>query len=313
MSQVLTQAAPSRAPLVNPALPSTQTVSAKKIELLSKTHYGWCPYGDIELMGPMGLERYVAYDANGNFATRLLRAQLLVFTNVEIKQLSDKDNNIPNGPPPLLEDVVKYAGTCIGELEDAYGGWGFMRLAPLTGLPPADAFRIMSTVQPYAFDMAELRDELGIEAIKRIAKAKAEDEKFADDWADQTRQLMQIGAQRAIVLAETNIGELRKDMVAYVATKVGRSYPSPGDIHLFHQLHEPLPSKVEHKAADDDVLRQLLTRVVERDLNAPPSQTDALLQQAMETIRKQDERQSAIEEELRLMREGQQAALNPGS
>jgi hypothetical protein len=300
MQQLIDGPPSTRPPLINPILPDDLTTAAKKIAHLSQTHYGWCPYDDIELMGPMGLERRVAYDAKGNFVTRLLRSQLHVYTNVEIKQLSEKDNNIPNGPKPLMEDVEKYAGTCCSEIEDAYGEWGYMRLAPLTGMPLSDTFAIFSVIQPFAFDLVELADELTHEAPKRIAAAAERDRTFNVAAAEETQELMIIGANRAIVLANRNINDLRKDMVAFVATKQGRSYPSPGDEHLFRQLRQPLPTRAESKANDDDTLKAILLKLIERD-NAQAQ--DPVLTAALETIRRQDERQQAIEQELRELRE----------
>lgn len=295
--------------LIAPILAQEQSRNEKRIAQLSATHYGWCPYDDIELMGPLGLERRVAYDEHGNFVTRLLRSQLHVYTNVEIRQLSEKDNNIPNGPPPAIEEIVKYAGTCIGEIEDGYGEWGYMRFAPLTGLPVDQAFRVVQVIQPVLYDLATLPRELAEEAPKRIAAATAADEKFPAEIAEEVRRIMQVGARRGVIYAQTIVEELRKDIAAFVGTKQGRSSASPGDKHAFEQLREPIPSTVGVQAKSDDEVRSLLVRLAEKELaGEQPNAQEAQLAQALEAMKRQEERQAALEEEVRQLREQQKEA-----
>lgn len=294
--------------LIAPVLAQEQSKNAKRIQQLSAMHYGWCPYDDIELMGPLGLERHIAYDEKGDFVTRLLRSQLHVYANVEISQISQRDNNIPNGPPPAMEEVVKYAGTCVSEIEDAYGAWGYVMLSPLTGLPVDKAFRIVQVVQPVAYDLVTLIRELREEAPHRIADALAADKEFPAADAEEVRKLMTVGAYRAGVHASSIVEELRKDVAAFVGTKQGRSSASPGDKHAFAQLQEPLPSTVAVQAKSDDEMRQLLIRLAEKDLaGETPNAQETQLAQALEAIKRQEARQAEMEEELKQLREAQAA------
>lgn len=305
--QIIDSQPPNPNVLIPPELAQKETLSAKKIALLSATHYGWVPYDYIELMGPMGLERRVAYKANGEFATRLLRSQLLVFTNVEIRELSQKDNNIPNGPKPVLEDVQKYAGTCASELEDAYGEWGFMMLSPLTGLTVPDAFRIFAVVQPLAFDLADLEDELGEKAITRIAEALAADETFPDATAEEARRIMVIGARRAVTYASNVVEALKTEMADRQGGGHGRSYASPGDAHAFRQLHQPVPSRLAlAKPPQDEDIRALIKALAEKQLRGEePNAQEAQFAMALELMKKSEERQNKLEEELQQMREAE--------
>ncbi len=300
-------------PLIPPVGVVKETLSQKKIAQLSAPHYGWCPYNDIELMGPLGLERHVAYNEKGEFATRLLRGQLLPFINVEIRQLSQKDNNIPNGPKPVLEDIVKYAGTCASELEDSYGDWGFMILTPLTGLSVEEAFSIFSVVQPAVYDLAALEDQLTIEAPQRIAEASAADPTFRDSDAEILRRMMVIGAQRAATHAGYVVETLRQDMADRQGGGHGRSYASPGDVHAFRQLRQPVPSRLSvAKTQTDDDIRALIKALAEKQLSGDvPNAQEAQFAMALELMKKSEERQARLEEEIRQMREAE--ALRTGT
>lgn len=293
--------------LIPPALAQKETLSAKKIAQLSATHYGWVPYDDIELMGPLGLERRVVLQANGDFATRLSRSQLLIFQNVAIRQLHENDNNIPNGPKPFFEEVPKYAGTCASEIEDAYGEWGFMTLWPLIGMTPQEAFRIFSVVQPLAFDLADLEVELGDKAITRIADALAKDETFPDATAEELRRIMVIGARRGVIYASNIVDTLRTEMADRQGGGHGRSYASPGDAHAFRQLHQPVPSRLAlaNPPGDNDI-RALLKALAEKQLRGEePNAQEAQFALALELMKKSEERQNRLEEELRGMREAE--------
>lgn len=298
-----------------PPVPVRQSLSQKQIQQLSASHYGWCPYNDIELMGPTGLERKVAYDESGNLVTRLKRSELLLFENIETRELSAKDNAIPNGPPPLLEDVVKYAATCVSELHDAtYGEWGFTILFPLTGLSPEAAFSIFSVIQPRRYDLATLDNELRVEAKKRIAEAKAQDENFADDWAEQTRQLMLIGAGRAIALANSTVHKLRTDMATFIGTKQGKSYADPADEHAFAQLHQSVPSPIAAREQSNDDLQNIVKLLAMKQLqgDTPTAQESELGKAlaAIEAMRLQQEELVAQVEQMRAAEAARLKAAN---
>lgn len=275
------------------------SLTAKQTEQMSAKHYGWCAYGNIELMGPNGLERHVAYAADGSFATSLERGQLLMFENVEVKEVDPKDNNIPNGPAAHLIAVQKYAIACIGEIADAYGEWGFVIL-PLTGTPAREAFRIFSVVQPHLYDLADLEEELINGAKKRIAAAVAEEEDFAVAKAEEVRRIMLIGARRAILFAQNIVNDLKKEQATFLGTKQGKSSATPGDEHAFRQLHEPVPSLLSTKAQGPDVMQQLLQLLAEKELRGQErSPQEEALAAALEAIKRQEERHAQQMEEMR--------------
>jgi hypothetical protein len=287
-----------------PLMPVRQTLTQQQIALLSASHYGWCPYDNIELMGPTGLERKVAYDEKGDFVTVLPRSELLLFENIETRELSAKDNNIPNGPPPLLEEVTKYAAACVQEVHDAtYGEWGFVVLHPLTGLKPEKAFLIFSVIQPLRYDLAALDREIRFEAKKRIAQALAEDKEFPAEIAEQTRRVMLVGTTRAIAHARTLVHTLRTDMATFQGTKQGKSFAYPGDEHAFAQLHEPVPSPLAAKVQTDEDLQTLVKLLAAKELRGgEPTPQEGALAQALASIEAMRLQQEAMASELAAMR-----------
>jgi hypothetical protein len=309
MSQIIIDGPPANESLIAPILAAREALSSQKTKQLSANHFGWCPYDDIVLMGPMGLEKHVAYDHNGEFATVLKRSQLLVFQNVDIRKLSDRDNNIPNGPPPQMIDVVKYAATCAGEIQDGYGEWGFMLLMSLVGMEPSEAFGIFKVIQPAAFKLSTLEDELIYEAPKRIEAAREANPNFRDADAELTRREMLLGARRAIIKAENLVGELNKDMAAFVGTKQGKSMAFPGDLHALDQLDLQPPARIQPRAdADLGDIRELLVRMAQRDLGTategalPLNAQEAQLGQALAAIARMEKRQKAQDMELAALR-----------
>jgi hypothetical protein len=292
-----------------PRLPVRATLTQKQIQQLSASHYGWCPYADIELMGPNGLERKVAYDEKGDLVTRLNRSDLLLFENIETKELSVKDNNIPNGPPPLLEDVVKYAASCIQELHDAtYGEWGFTILTPLTGLTAEAAWRIFQVIQPKRYDLATLDNEIRVEAKKRIAQAVAEDKDFSESVAEETRILMLNGANRAIRHARKVVNDLRTDMATFIGTKQGKSYADPADEHAFTQLHQPIPSPIAAREQSNDELQTLIKLLAAKALQGDqPNAQESQLASALAAIESMRESQEALTAEVERLRAAEQA------
>lgn len=273
--------------LVAPELTAKEALSSKKIAQLSATHYGWCAYDNIDLMGPTGLERRVIYDANGDFGTMLRRGQLVVFQNVDIRMLDERDNNIPNGRPPQLVDVVKYAATCAGEIQDAYSDWGAVIFMQLIGMTPSAAFDIFKTIQPKPFKLAYLEDELIYEAPKRILKdIKSEARQII---AETTRKEMLIGARLSIMKAELKVDLLQTDIAAFPGTKVGKSRGDRGDLHAFDQLELEPPAPISRQGAarggDLNDIRELLARMAERDLarGTTSAKEDLQLSEALDT------------------------------
>lgn len=311
--------------LIAPVLAAKEALSSLRTRQLSAMHYGWCPYDDIQLMGPTGLEKRVGYNERGEFATVLKRGQLLIFQNVDIRQLSATDNNIPNGPPPQLVDVVKYAATCAGEIQDAYGDWGFMLLMELVGMEPMEAFEIFKTIQPAVYKLATLEDELIYDAPQRILEAFGDGGRggkrtieFAG-IAERTRAEMLIGARRAITKAENLIGELNKDMAAFVGTKQGKSMAFPGDLHALDQLDMQAPARITPRSdAGLDDIKSLLMRMAERDLqrgerdapqlSAQDEAQGAQLLTALAALEKMEARQAQMEKEMKLLKRAQPKA-----
>lgn len=240
---------------------------------LSAIRYGWCPFKDIDLRGPLGLDTQVGH-------VLMERGALIAFTNVEYQEIDPLDVNTPNGAAPRMMAHEKFARACAEEIEASYSGWGFMLLHPLTGLSLEAAFEIFRVVQPFAYlltdDKGGLDAQLQVDALERIAGAGFDSD--TEQRASGVLQLMQIGARRAYEKAEGLKDELKKEMAAYVGSKQGKYAPDSLDLHAFALTQEAPPSKIQTLPANstDPDIKSLLAALTTKMLSDEQATNDQL-------------------------------------
>ncbi len=222
-------------------------LSPRRLKELAQTHYGWCPFDDIRLMGPGGLEKRVVRDTNGTFATVLPRGELIVFQNVKFFAFSEGDDDYFETKPRTMTEHLKYAATCAGEIQDAYGDWGFVLLKSLTGMEPSDAAAMFHTIQPTTFPLSTLKDELIYEAPQRMRVSNFASNPLSKTIAEDTLFEMLGGARRAFARAEKLIIEfddlVGQQRISPFATGQGERWH--GFAHAFEQLGLDLPAVLQ--------------------------------------------------------------------
>ena len=255
----------------------------------TETRYGWCPYADIQLIGPSGTPTlYVQphkVDAGGGSVDNpyhrvLPKNQLIPFpTFAAVENVLSPDLVDSNGR------AVSVQGTrTLTALEAAtmvlrsYSGWGFVILNSLQGMEQEEAMRIFQVVQPLDYPLGQLENELTFGALERIDANQPLTFPGVDSYVVQplktdlerhtARQLaeeMAGGASIAFILASDILNETEASMTQRFAGGQGKAGPDPNDIRLSAELGRELPKLVGKEKEDLGAMKEQMKFLVDRE------------------------------------------------
>lgn len=234
----------------------------------TETRYGWCPYGDINLVGPDGtINLYVqphAIEDNGqsidNPHHRVLpKNQLVPFpTFMAHTQVPSPDIMDGNGRAILINGTTTMTALdAITSVLRQYSVWGFTILNSLQGVDQDTAFRIFQVVQPLDYPMGELINELSFGAYERIeATEPLTFAQFPDYVVEPLRDEnersiatalaaeMLTGAEIAVTLATETLDATEASMTQRYSGGNGKVGPDTLDRRLTGELGRELPKMI---------------------------------------------------------------------
>lgn len=217
-------------------------------------HYGYCAYKDIGLTGSTGQE-YRVQPADSPYYQNLPARELLPFTNIEVTEV-DETAAAAAGYNRTVLPVIrrqKTANECISEIQTAYEAWGFTVLRPLTGFTADDAFEIFRTIQPFAFRLKDLTDELDL-AVNRINETEPFEVTYEGqtvflqplredlrDAAEATRQEMAHAVKTAVELGDEILQNTLQSITNFHAGGAGKRTADPHDRFIFNEFGKEIP------------------------------------------------------------------------
>lgn len=243
---------------IEPAI-SRETNDARPTE----TRYGWCPFQNINLVGPDGtINMYVqpheiaGFDGvpEANPYHRLLpKGQLIPFPtfNAIIWGLSEDLKDSKGAAMPVQTTRSSTALENIVSVLRVYSGWGFSVLSSLQGLDQDIAGRIFQIVQPFDYLLKDLEGELEFGAIERIASTQDIRFDLPDGeiyhvtalFTDEERSIayalaseMLAGASIAVQYASSIFDETIVSINNRLAGGQGKAGPDPLDRFVAEQL-----------------------------------------------------------------------------
>jgi len=236
-------------------------------------HYGYVAYNDI-YVGDRKVQ-----PAHSPYYQVIPARQLIPFTNIEVAEPNPKVTSSPShvrtaeGKDPSVVFVPKPARQCAFELENAYAGWGFKILYPLTGFSSEDAFKVFQAIQPFAYKLADILSALE-DAESRIASTTSYEVSYEGDKvkiepltselrkvAKQVLPLIIESAERAVNEATDIKNSTIQKMEQFYATGSGKKAADPLDKRIFDDLKEEIPVLLGKKPSDGlDRLAEILSQ-----------------------------------------------------
>lgn len=235
----------------------------------TEIRYGWCPYGDINLMngdGTINLYVQPTEIENGTggvipnpYFRMLPKGQLIPFPTFNAEE--------PSLSPDFIDSngraVMTVSRRAISALEAAtsvlrgYGSWGFTIIASLQGVDQDTAFRIFTVIQPLEYPIGQIQNELAFGARERIDATEPITFDSLPGYtveplrSDYERSLaykvvseMEAGAQIAFDLASEQLSETEQSMTQRHSGGMGKSGPDPLDRRLSAELDRELPKLI---------------------------------------------------------------------
>lgn len=265
-------------------------------------HYGYVAFKDIDLMGPMGIERQVQPE-DSPYYVKLPCRELLPFTNVtyaEIDESMASTTSYRTAGLPVIRKQ-KTAAQCVDEMQAAYEEWGFVNLRPLVGYSEDDAFHIFQTIQPFTYKLVDLLDEVEFKAANRIDLVNPyrveyngqflELEPLPEDLKEAAREVQALIVRSAQVAYDKGSDQREKTvqaMTQYFSTGTGKRRADPLDQYLFDQFNEPIPrlvGKEEGKDSSAGLLEKLADALTGRQRNEELEKELAEVKQLKEQLK----------------------------
>lgn len=234
----------------------------------TEMRYGWCPYGDINLIGPDGtINLHVQpteIDQGGgtvpnDYHRMLPKGQLIPFPTFNARELMPSADQTDSQGRAVLETgfrTITALDAAVGVL-NRYAGWGFTILDSLQGLDQDTAFRIFLVVQPLGYPLGSLVNELSFGARDRIdATEPLTFPDFPDyeveplrselerDIALKLAEEMEAGAQTAFDFATETLDATETSMTTRFAGGQGKTGPDALDRRLSTELGRELPKLI---------------------------------------------------------------------
>lgn len=225
-------------------------------------HYGYVAFHDISLQGPTGIEYRVQPDYSPYF-TKIPARELIPFTNINVYEIdssraaSHQDNRHRQKYTPPVAGRQKTARECVEEMVNCYMQWGFVELTPLRGLTEDVAFHIFQVIQPFAYSLRDIENEISFGAVERIAETDiftvtyngetATIEPLPDHLkaiAEEVRAIMASSASVAVDKATTIFENTELSMTKAFAGGEGKRGADPLDKYLAGELGKELPKLV---------------------------------------------------------------------
>jgi hypothetical protein len=257
----------------------------------SLTHWVWTPYMDISNMAPWGIKTQLGYrDQRWTVLKRCTPYPLGNLTYVEADREATAEfhaQGITNTVVPPKE-IIKYAQAQASELGESYGDAGLRVLVPLLGMDDAEIVnQIVQVVQPFAYDLYEMRAEFTTGAQKRIAESN-----LSRDHRRLATALASVMLNGAIKAEETALREYRALITSMSDAQIGKpGLSEPNDFHewICHQLNKPLPKRVDRMGGQDGGGNETMVKVLlDRDAQREQEVAELRAQVAAQVSRPED-------------------------
>jgi hypothetical protein len=238
----------------------------------TQIRYGWCPFKEINLVGPMGnINLYVQpHEIAGpdgravpNPYHRVIpKGQLIPFPTFTIIEQSPSPDRRDGMGRPLLDTIAstRTAFDAAKLVLMFYSRWGFTVFRCMQGIEDqATAFRIFTVVQPLDYPLSQLQSELEVGAIERIAATSnlvydlGNGEPYIVEClkSDEERRIatllaeeMSAGADVAVTLANETLDGTETSMVGRFSGGNGKTGPDPLDRYLSEEMERELPKLI---------------------------------------------------------------------
>ena len=253
----------------------------------SLTHWVWTPYMDINNLMPWGIDSQLGYrEERWTVLKRCIPYPLGNLTHQEADREFAEGlhaSGVMSGAVPSKE-FVKYAQAQANELGERYSDRGLRVLLPLLGMDDSELVkRIVQVVQPFVYDIHEMREEFTAGASRRI-----EESNLSDEEKDKAYRVAEIMLSGAVDAEKTALREYNALITSMSDAQIGKpGIAEPNDFHrwICSQLNKPVPKRVDRSGGGGDgdsatVLKLLLDRDSrrEQELAAQQRKIDELQQ-----------------------------------
>jgi hypothetical protein len=273
----------------------------------TETRYGWCPYGDINLVNGDGtINLYVQphqIDAGGQtvqnpYHRSLPKNQLVPFPTFSlVEQMPSPDQRDARGRALLVDQVrTVTALDAAAATSERYARWGFTIFNSLQGLEQEQAFRIFQVVQPLNYLLRDLVGELEFGAPQRIDATEpiefpevpgysVEPLRNENERAIARRLVdeMLVGAGIAVDLATETLNQTETSMVARHSGGQGKTGPDPLDRRLSAELGRALPQLIG--APKESALEAKVDMLVDHARTQQLAEENARMREELDALR----------------------------
>lgn len=248
-------------------LPPMGAISPEVAARRSLTHWVWTPYKDIHNMMPWGLKTQLGYrDLRWTVLKRCTPYPLSNLTHQEADREAAAEfhaQGITNTAIPPKE-FTKYAQAQANELGESYSDSGLRVLVPLLGMDDGEIVKqIIQVVQPFTYDIHEMREEFTRGAARRIEESNLSE--THKDIAYRTAEIMLHGANDAEKAATREYNALIKSMNEAQLGKPGVVEPDADHEWICHQLNKPVPKRIDKTGGDGGESATVLKVLLDRD------------------------------------------------
>lgn len=220
-----------------------------------ETRYGYVAYHDIAL----GSDHKVQ-PSDSPYHKVLPCRELIPFTNIKVGEINiekyGEGGTFSKANVAPITVRTKSAAECAREMEQSYQEWAFVVLKPLNGFTAEQAFRIFQVIQPFAYKLGDIEDNLAdapnrIEAIAPYEVSylgeTVEMEPLTPDEqaiAHRILPLIQSSAAQAVKIGNEKVDRTIESMTSRFSGGEGKRTADPHDRYLASEFGQELPKLV---------------------------------------------------------------------
>ena len=218
-------------------------------------HYGYVVYKEIALNDSTG-KLYYVQPSDSPFYNVLPCRQLIPFTNISYGEIDEQAAHatLPGAGKLPVRRKQKTALECAVEMEQAYEAWSFVILRSATGVKYDDVFQIFQTIQPFAYKLKHILEELEFPAIERIDRNEDYEVSYGGETialqplpthlkplAEKIRAQMVLSAEIGVELGTKIKDNTTQKMNSFFASGRGKDVADPLDKYIFNEFEETIP------------------------------------------------------------------------